>query len=202
MKTASLWLALVAGTACHTAQALDTMRCGSRLASTEMTAAEVIAACGEPQFRDVWATSAAHGGGALGYSEEWTYNFGSSQLLRVLRFRQGRLQRIDTEGYGFAPGSGGNCSSESITPGMGKYRLIEACGEPLTRVADVVQVPYQRKRSWHDTPRDDATGHGLWEMVYREEWVYNFGTARFMRVVIIENGRVIDVDTAGRGFDR
>ena len=202
MKTAGLWLALIAGIASTTATALDTMRCGSRLVSTEMTAAEVIAACGEPQFRDVLSESGAYGGGALGYSEEWTYNFGSSQLLRVLRFRQGRLQRIDTEGYGFATGSGGGCSSESITPGMSKYRLVEACGEPLTRVADVVQVPYERKRTWHDAQRHGGAGPGLWETVYREEWVYNFGAARFMRVVIIENGRVVDVDTAGRGFDR
>src|SRR3546814_9831919 len=68
--------------------AAESLRCGSRLASVGMTAAEVLSVCGEPGYRDVWAQPGGYGGGYLGNVEEWTYNFGSSQLLRVMRFRQ------------------------------------------------------------------------------------------------------------------
>lgn len=183
------------------AQAVDTLRCGSRLVSTDMTAAEVIAACGEPSFRDVWSQDGAYGGGLLGYAEEWTYNFGSSQLLRVLRFRNGRLQRIDTEGYGFAEDRRGDCAQSGITPGMSKYRLIAACGEPLTRTVEVTQVPYETHRRQPHGFGGSSPKAQFWETVLREEWVYNFGAARFMRVVRLENARVVEVETAGRGFD-
>lgn len=198
MKTYAIMLALGVAMLCGPAHALDTLRCGSRLVSTQMTAAEVLGACGEPAFRDVWAQPGGYGGGALGAVEEWTYNFGSSQLLRVLRFRQGRLQRIDAEGYGFARGTPRDCSGSDITPGMSKYRLLAACGEPLTRTAEVMQMPYERGRRPYGYRDPAAT---LWETVYREEWVYNFGAARFMRVVRLENARVAEVEMGGRGFD-
>lgn len=195
MKTLTIMLALGFAALCTPVQALDTLRCGSRLVSTQMTAAEVLGACGEPAFRDVWAQADR---GALGAVEEWTYNFGSSQLLRVLRFRQGRLLRIEAEGYGFAPGAPRDCSSGDITPGMSKYRLLAACGEPVTRTVELTQVPYDARARRHGTYAPSAT---LWETVYREEWVYNFGSSRFMRVVRLDNARVAEVQIGGRGFD-
>lgn len=34
-----------------------------------------------------------------------------------------------------------------------------------------------------------------------EEWTYNFGPRRFMQVVTFENGRLIDVQSAGYGSE-
>ncbi|HEY9545211.1 MAG TPA: DUF2845 domain-containing protein, partial [Solimonas sp.] len=166
--------------------AAESLRCGSRLASVGMTAAEVLSVCGEPGYRDVWAQPGGYGGGYLGNVEEWTYNFGSSQLLRVMRFRQGRLQRIDTDGYGFADDGPGDCSQRGITGGMSKYRLIAQCGEPVTKVADVVQAPVDR----YDRIYGPHHSYNSWEIVYREEWVYNFGRGRLMRIVHLDNARV------------
>jgi hypothetical protein len=175
--------------------AAEAMRCGSRIASVGMTAAELLAICGEPSYRDVWAQPGAYGGGYLGNVEEWTYNFGSSQLLRVLRFRQGRLQRIDDDGYGFADDGPGDCSQRGIVRGMSKYRLIAQCGEPATKVADVVQAPVDR----YDRIYDPRRAYNSWEIVYREEWVYNFGRGRLMRIVHLDNARVTDVEFGERG---
>ncbi len=197
MKFAPFMLLLFALLPAVPAQALDSMRCGSRLTSVGTTAAEVLAACGEPAYRDVWPQPYGAAAGYLGQVEQWTYNFGSSQLLRVLRFRQGRLQRIDTEGYGFAAADPGDCSG-GITPGIAKYRLIAQCGEPLTRSADFLQVPLDRYQRVYD-PRHAPPA---WEFVYREEWVYNFGPARLMRIVRLDNGRVTEVETGARGFVR
>lgn len=197
MKAVSIMLGVLLLALMRPATALDSMRCGSRLASAGMTAAEVLAACGEPDYRDVWAQPAGYGAAYLGQVEEWTYNFGSNQLLRVLRFRQGRLQRIDTEGYGFAADAVADCSG-GISIGISKYRLLAECGEPVTRSADFLQVPVDRGRRVDD-PRDAAPA---WAFVYREEWVYNFGAGRLMRIVQLDNGRVSEVQTGARGFDR
>lgn len=196
MKRARILLAVLLLVRALPAPAADTLRCGSRLASVDMTAAEVLAVCGEPSYRDVWNQTGAWGGGYLGNVEEWTYNFGSSQLLRVLRFRQGRLQRIDTEGYGFADDGPGDCSQSGIVRGMSKYRLLSQCGEPLTKVADVVQAPVDR----YDRVYDPRYRYNSWETVYREEWVYNFGPGRLMRIVHLDNARVTDVEFGERGF--
>lgn len=177
--------------------ATESVRCGSRLASVGMAAAEVLSVCGEPSYRDVWAQPGSYGGGYLGNVEEWTYNFGSSQLLRVMRFRQGRLQRIDTDGYGFVDDGPGDCSQSGITRGISKYRLIAQCGEPVTKVADVVQAPVER----YDRIYDPRRSYHSWETVYREEWVFNFGRSRLMRIVHLDNGRVTDVEFGARGYD-
>ncbi|NGY06037.1 DUF2845 domain-containing protein [Solimonas terrae] len=176
-------------------RAADSMRCGSRIASVGMTAAELLAVCGDPSYRDVWAQPGGYGGGYLGNVEEWTYNFGSSQLLRVLRFRQGRLLSIDDDGYGFATDGPGDCSQSGIVRGMSKYRLLMQCGDPVTKVADVVQAPVDR----YDRGYDLRRSYNSWEIVYREEWVYNFGRGRLMRIVHLDNARVTDVEFGDRG---
>lgn len=198
MKSISILFALCAWLVAATpAHAADSIRCGSRLASVGMTAAEVLSVCGEPSYRDVWAQPGGTGSGYLGNTEEWTYNFGSSQLLRVMRFRQGRLQRIDTDGYGFADDGAGDCSQSGITSGMSKYRLIAECGQPVTKVADVVQAPVDR----YDRIYDPRRAYDSWQIVYREEWVYNFGRGRLMRIVQLDNARVTDVEFGDRGYD-
>lgn len=182
------------------AQAAPSIRCGSKLVSEGMLSAELLAICGEPDFRDVWAPP---GGTVLGYvapTEEWTYNLGSSQLLRILRIRNGRIDRIVTEGYGFAPRSRTNCRMGDISIGDSKYRLLQQCGEPLTRTADyILQAHPHHDRRWRQDLRDYGNSGAP---VFQEEWVYNFGSNQLMRIVRLENGRVTDVETGRRGFDR
>ncbi|MDD3763836.1 MAG: DUF2845 domain-containing protein [Nevskiales bacterium] len=175
------------------------LRCGSRLVSEHMLAAEVIAACGQPDLRDVWVSARNGDAGFLGEIEEWTYNFGSSRLLRLLRFRNGRLEAIDAEGYGFAEGAAGRCGPADIHPGMSKYRLLARCGEPLTRVADMLFYPQQHGLGRHHPLAPHLRGEVV--PVMREEWTYNFGANQLLRIVILENGRVSDVGTGRRGFN-
>jgi hypothetical protein len=181
------------------AEASGSMRCGSRLLSEGMLAAEALAICGEPDFRDVWPAPAPYGYGALGQIEEWVYNRGSSQLLRVLRVRNGRVERIVTEGYGFALPQQGSCGQTDIVPGMSKYRLLARCGEPIARITDYVLYPEPRHGHYgHPNLREY---YNTVSPVYREEWTYNFGSSRLLRIVTLENGRVTDVRSGRRGFN-
>ena len=115
------------------AGATDSMRCGSRIIAVEAPAAEILAACGQPSFRDVFSYPGPNLPGEIADAEQWTYNFGRNQLLHVLRLRNGRLADITTDGYGFPESDRGRCSPHTVTEGLSKYRLLRNCGEPLTR---------------------------------------------------------------------
>jgi hypothetical protein len=99
------------------ARAEDTMRCGSKLISVSDGKDKVRALCGEPSsvsFQGVIRRAPryeyGYGYGRYDYYgpgvidmpvEVWTYNFGSSKLLRKLRFVGDELDEIRTDGYGY-----------------------------------------------------------------------------------------------------
>ena len=98
-----------------TAAAEDTMRCGSRLVTTGDGKDKVRTLCGEPTdvaFVGTLGRRAYPAFGSDDYSyfgpawvevpvEVWTYNFGSTKLLRKLRFVGDELVEIRTDGYGY-----------------------------------------------------------------------------------------------------
>jgi hypothetical protein len=179
------------------AEAGDSMRCGSRLVAVEARAAELLSICGEPAYRDVWSPQAL-APGAVAEQEEWIYNFGPQQLLRVIRLRNARVVDIDSDGYGFTESDPGDrrCAPEQIVEGMSKYRLLMACGTPLTRTVSPLFLQYQPGyRPYGAPPR----ARGPVMQVFREEWVYDFGPNLFMRVLTLENGRVARIENGERG---
>jgi hypothetical protein len=99
------------------ARAEDSMRCGSKLITVSDGKDKVRALCGEPSsvsFQGVIRRAPRYEYG-YGYNrydyygpgviempvEVWTYNFGSSKLLRKLRFVGDELDDIRTDGYGY-----------------------------------------------------------------------------------------------------
>ncbi|TXH04564.1 MAG: DUF2845 domain-containing protein [Nevskiaceae bacterium] len=192
-RLAVILLVLAAVWPCASSAA-GTMRCRGGIVSEGMSAAAVLAACGEPAYRDAWNED-AYGRGLLGDAEEWYYNFGANQLLRVLHLRNGTVGDIATDGYGYDQPPSPPCAPADIVEGMSKYRLALLCGTPLTRRVQTLIVPYDR----YGRHGYDARGYST--TVYREEWTYNFGSAYLMRLVVLENGRVTDVQNTERGFD-
>ncbi len=93
----------------------DTMRCGNRLVTAGDGKDKVRTLCGEPTdiaFRGVVRGPRYFDRWGYDYSwvgpsweelpvEIWTYNFGSSKLLRKLRFVGEELVEIETGGYGY-----------------------------------------------------------------------------------------------------
>lgn len=178
------------------ADASGALRCGSRIIQEGQRAAELLSACGEPDYRDVWGYAGPRGGW-LADVEEWYYNFGSSQLLRVVRLRNGRIDRIDAEGYGYHQGDPPRCEPGMLVPGLSKFRLLRSCGEPLTR-----KVLNVLRRAGDDPYHRYPPGYAdAYTSVYREEWVYNFGSRHLLRIVTLEDGRIVDVENGDRGFD-
>lgn len=200
LLAAFLLTAAALATAPSPARAGDSMRCGSRIVTVEARAADILAACGDPDYRDVYSYPGPRVPGEISDVEQWTYNFGRNQLLHVLKLRHGRLVDIRTDGYGFTPTAAPRCDSGALEEGLSKYRLLASCGEPFTRrtVGYVTTLqPRHRRRVGGFT-----TSHGHIPVeVFREEWVYNFGPNQFLKVVTIEDGQIAEVDNGERGFN-
>jgi hypothetical protein len=103
------------------APAEDTLRCGSRLVNIGDGKDKVRTLCGEPSDvafvgtigrRSIPTSPGTTRYGDYDYGfygpawveqpvEVWTYNFGSSKLLRKLRFVGDELVEVRTDGYGY-----------------------------------------------------------------------------------------------------
>lgn len=112
MRTAAVLSALLLGAAIQPSFA-DAMRCGSRLVTFGDTRAAVRNLCGEPsdvQTRtilrrpsyDLHGRPIYFGDGYIEIPVEiWIYNFGPYKLMRQVRFVDGRVDEIETIGYGY-----------------------------------------------------------------------------------------------------
>ena len=183
-------LAFVIGSLSPPVWAGDTMRCGNRLVSTEAVAGEVLAACGRPDYRDSWSSAPTYA-----VDEElWYYNFGAQQFVRVLRFRQGRLVSIQSDGYGFDTPPASHCAPMDVVKGLSAFRLLHRCGEPLTRESFDEVYPLRAG--------DPAQREGAVRPIHRERWVYDFGPDTRVRIVTLRDGRVVDVELGNNGSAR
>ena len=93
------------------AASADTMRCGSQLISEGDSIDKVLTLCGEPVQRSrTWITRQPRfefGGRDVPFpgSEDvpvdlWTYDFGSSRLMRRVRMVAGKVESIETLEHG------------------------------------------------------------------------------------------------------
>jgi Protein of unknown function (DUF2845) len=86
------------------------------------------------------------------------------------------------------------CGARIVKNGDTSAEVRHYCGEPV--------AVHVRRGISHFVERH---GYQLWlpglaEEILIEEWTYNFGPLKLMRVVRIENGLVTDVRELGYGF--
>jgi len=154
-------------------------RCGTQLVTEGDSRYAVQQACGKPDYAERYPAGHSSGFGPIGAVRVWYYNGGPGSLVRILRFREGELDSIETGGRGFSSYSQGDCSPQDINEGLGKYRLIKRCGEP------VFQDGWWEYRS----------GYGIRRV---EQWIYDFGYGQFTREVELVNGRVREIELGDR----
>ena len=183
---------LILGFSAIGAAGADTMNCGRRIIAREVLSAEVLARCGAPDHRETWFDG-AHA--PFPPTEVWTYDRGPRQLIRRLRFVNGRLESIDTDGYGYPERLDGDCRPTDIVERLSSYRLYRECGEPMSR--ERVELLAPRRAPVYPPARPPVALRA----VHRERWIYNFGSSYLMRAVTLEHGRVTEVQSLGRGLD-
>jgi hypothetical protein len=168
------------------------MRCGNSLITQGMRDFQVRQRCGEPFWTDGYTNVDIVG--ARGPLERqrtvqydvWYYNFGPRRFMRRLLFRDGELLNVETLGYGVDQ-IGANCNPRRDYRGFTSGELYANCGEPISR------------RIENDTlVRRPAPGVERWHDLRREEWIYDAGDARSVRVLRLVGGRVESIDTLPR----
>ncbi len=87
------------------------------------------------------------------------------------------------------------CGTRLIAKGDHISKLLRYCGEP-----DFAQNRSARRSYYNRYDRVLYTG--LFEEVLIQEWTYNLGPNKLMRVVKMENGVVVDVRHLGYGYTR
>lgn len=81
------------------------------------------------------------------------------------------------------------CGNNLVDVGATKIEVLAKCGEPALK--EEVGEDFSRESDNRDTRK---------ERRYVEKWTYNFGSTRFIYVLTIKNGRVIDISTEDKGF--
>jgi len=82
------------------------------------------------------------------------------------------------------------CGGRLVSVGDYSHEVLVRCGEP---------VHVERWELLRQT--EGFFSFRSWEQVRVEEWLYNLGSNRFMRVLRFENGRLVSERTAGKGFE-
>lgn len=165
-----------------------TLRCDGSLVRTGDRKFEVREACGEPDVVvPLYSVPTAQYGPVV-TREEWQYNFGPQRLVRFMRFQDGRLVQIRSGRSGFRTTEGSCSSPGALERGISELELRARCGEPEHRETIVIERSY----------RLENLGLVFRQGLPGEEWLYEFGSGRFPRIVTVVNGRVVDVEKLRR----
>jgi hypothetical protein len=173
----------------------SSFRCGNRLVTPGTIPAQVRALCGEPKLIDhraisvpICDRSARCSGVRTADVEEWTYQR-EGELMRILRFVGGALVSIRTGPQ--RPSDPDRCQKQTFRTDATAGEVLLACGEPIQIDRWVEPVAF---------PRHPGTTVAVAPEFVWEQWVYNFGPDRFLRIFQFENG-VLRTQTTGRyGF--
>ncbi len=171
-------------------------RCADKIISVGDSSAELYLKCGEPDWkqsnneevvtRDVYDEKHK----TIITVEEWTYNLGPDRFTRIFAIRDGRVTDVRSGGYGSTreEAEKPECGGRIISQGDAAAEVIRYCGRPAwsERHEEIV-----KERIDEDTVRKIR--------VTVEDWTYNFGPNRFMRIFTLRNGVVTDIRTGGYG---
>jgi len=145
------------------------LRCGNRIVNAGMIAAQVRNACSAPFWTDHYASLEILGAG--GPIEEQREVNGSSMFMQRLTFRDGRLQTIESLGYGVDQ-IGASCVPAAASRGLTSGELVARCGEPSSR--QLGEGAVVRRVPGILLAREDR----------REEWLYDDGSDYLTRYLI------------------
>ena len=113
------------------------------------------------------------------------------RLLIVLLLLAGALTLISD--YGHAGSTDLRCGTRLVSVGMRQGDVVAICGDPAST------------RSWQETLE---SGRGSQKKGYftasitvnYEEWMYNFGSTRFIQYLLFKNGILVNIESGGYGY--
>lgn len=194
------------------AAADSSLRCDRGIVSVGDTKLDLLGKCGVPTLRDVREVErgqalvaqdgviAVRGRSVAAEVEQWTYDFGPNHFTQLVTLEGGKITAIERGSYGYptdaareVPGIPvARCDSSALQEGATKLDLLAKCGAPAS---------IDRRTVERGATVDAGGGKRLVSStVELEVWSYNFGPNRFLHLVTLENGRVIQVERGGYGY--
>lgn len=175
----------------------DSISCDGGIVSDGGSAVDLIIKCGKPEWKESYQEEITDQVNpnlkqrAYITVEQWTYNFGPQQFLRIVTLQNGVITGVRTGTYGTSKNSvapGPACADRVISVGDTKTDILIKCGEPFYKSSHQEDL---KERF------DDSSSRKV--IVAVEEWTYNFGPQQFLRVITFRNGTVVDIRTGGYG---
>jgi hypothetical protein len=174
-----------------------TLDCSGGIISAGDSRVDVLTKCGEPDAKESHEeelTNRLDDGTRHKLFitvEEWTYNFGPTQFMRIVTLKNGKVAFIRAGNYGYTKGAAPGqreCSEQVLSVGDTKSDVLSRCGEP----------------TWKDTRQEEVKQRldsGLERKVFVtiDDWTYNLGPNRFVRIVTFRNGKLVDIRSGGYG---
>ncbi|MCP4599368.1 MAG: DUF2845 domain-containing protein [Proteobacteria bacterium] len=154
---------------------------------------EILQKCGEPTYKDqtqvsrVKETQAAYEQDFVSV-EDWLYNLGPERFVKILTFEKGKVIGMHTSGYG---------RSQGDKPDFNKKVKI---GDPSVRLLFLYGPPTHKEERVETSVISRKDGVTLPKVTHVEEWTYNLGPKRFMRIYHFKNGRLRKIQQGNRGF--
>ncbi|MBW7469509.1 DUF2845 domain-containing protein [Marinobacter sp. M216] len=168
-----------------TSGAQGALRCGASLVSDGAWPIEVEERCGPPDYVAEYPSATVPGLGVVQTEMHWYYNPGPQRFIRLLVFRNGRLARVESLGYGFHTDGMGTCGPNTLRHIQNEYELVTRCGQPASkRVEWQLPTPRRRSETWQ-----------VLQPVLIQQWLYDFSSNQFRQVVTLRNGRVINIES-------
>jgi hypothetical protein len=164
-----------------------TLNCDNEIVDVGDRTFDVLRKCGKPSFVDRRFESLLYAYPFGIEVQDWYYEFGTNQLVRMLRFRNDRLVSVKTGGYSFDYEQRGYCEPQQIEPGLSKFELLLRCGKPDSRYT---RTGFRSQRIGDVFTQPVS--------VQIDEWIYSFGSNQFIRYVTLVDGRITKVETGER----
>lgn len=194
----------------------DSLRCEGGLVSEGDSKLDLLGKCGPPTLREAETEErskvrvSADGRSTTGRAtavtvERWTYNFGPRQFVQHVTLEGGRVRSVARGSYGYDLGERrdeplaiprARCDQLSFHVGDSTLDLVARCGEPALRDAKLVTTTQSVPSG---TPGAETTTTSSRVV---EIWTYDLGPQAFVRLVTVDGGLVVRVDTGGYGYSR
>jgi len=196
-QRAALWFfTLILSAPGFTAYA-DTVSCKQGTVFVDDSRADVLMKCGEPEGKEshqeeisVQLDSSTKQKQFVTV-EEWSYNFGPSQFMRIVTLRNGKVADIRTGDYGHS-------ISEKPKPPAFSDRIV-SIGESTSEVAAKWGEPTWKNTRQEELKEKLSDGKVRTISITIDEWTYNLGPDRFMRILEFRNGKLTDIRTGSYG---
>jgi len=176
----------------------STINCSGGIVSIGDERIDLLSKCGQPDWKDSHQEEVTERFDPVTKKrtyitvDEWTYDFGPQQFMRIVIIKNGRIADVRTGGYGTDRRSKPDkldCRDSILSAGDSKAEVLTKSGEPASKECHQEDV---RERITTDQWRTIS--------ITVEEWTYNFGPERFLRILTFKNGIVSDVRTGGYGY--